>query len=239
MKNVVGNNIVSIESNWKFSGTVAENFDEHVKLSVPYYNQGHDLICSLSDFFVNNGSHIYEIGCSTGTLLEKIGNRNLNIEKQIKITGIDIEQDMILQAKKKCADFNNINLICDDIINLELEKSDLIISYYSVQFINPRVRQLVINKIYESLNWGGAFIYFEKVRACDARFQDIISTLYMEYKLDRGYTPEEIISKQRSLKGVLEPFSTNGNLDLLKRAGFEDITTVMKYLCFEGFLAIK
>ncbi|MGE8553002.1 MAG: methyltransferase [Chryseobacterium jejuense] len=239
MKSVVGNNIVSIESNWKFSGTVAENFDEHVKLSVPYYNQGHDLICSLSDFFVGSGSHIYEIGCSTGTLLEKIGNRNLNIEKQIKITGIDIEQDMILQAKKKCVDFNNINLICDDIINLELEKSDLIISYYSVQFINPRVRQLVINKIYESLNWGGAFIYFEKVRACDARFQDIISTLYMEYKLDRGYTPEEIISKQRSLKGVLEPFSTNGNLDLLKRAGFEDITTVMKYLCFEGFLAIK
>ncbi|MGH1516251.1 methyltransferase domain-containing protein [Chryseobacterium sp. JK1] len=239
MKSIVGNNIVSIESNWKFSGSVAENFDEHVKLSVPYYNQGHDLICSLSDFFVNNGSHIYEIGCSTGTLLEKIHHRNHDMEKQIKITGIDIEQDMIFQAQKKCADFNNVNLICDDIINLELEKSDLIISYYSVQFINPRVRQLVIDKIYNSLNWGGAFIYFEKVRACDARFQDIISTLYMEYKLDRGYTPEEIISKQRSLKGVLEPFSTNGNLDLLKRAGFEDVTSVMKYLCFEGFLAIK
>lgn len=239
MKSVVGNNIESIESNWKFSGSVAENFDEHVKLSVPYYNQGHDLICSLSDFFVSNGSHIYEIGCSTGTLLEKMHQRNFNIEKPIKITGIDIEQDMILQAQKKCADFSNINLICDDIVNLELEKSDLIISYYSVQFINPRVRQLVIDKIYNSLNWGGAFIYFEKVRACDARFQDIISTLYMEYKLDRGYTPEEIISKQRSLKGVLEPFSTNGNLDLLKRAGFEDVTSVMKYLCFEGFLAIK
>ena len=38
---------------------------------------------------------------------------------------------------------------------------------------------------------------------------------------------------------VLEPFSTQGNLDLLHRAGFVDIIAVCKYLCFEGFLAIK
>ena len=37
----------------------------------------------------------------------------------------------------------------------------------------------------------------------------------------------------------MEPFSTNGNLDLLKRAGFKDTLTVMKHLCFEGFLAIN
>ena len=37
----------------------------------------------------------------------------------------------------------------------------------------------------------------------------------------------------------MEPFSTKGNYDLLKRAGFKDIITVFKYLCFEGILAIK
>lgn len=36
-----------------------------------------------------------------------------------------------------------------------------------------------------------------------------------------------------------KPFSPQGNIDLLKRAGFVDILTVMKYLCFEGFLSIK
>jgi tRNA (cmo5U34)-methyltransferase len=77
------------------------------------------------------------------------------------------------------------------------------------------------------------------VRAPDARFQDITTALYMDYKLERGYSPEEISAKNRSLKGVLEPFSTQGNLDLLARAGFVDTMTVMKYICFEGFLAIK
>ena len=47
------------------------------------------------------------------------------------------------------------------------------------------------------------------------------------------------MAKSNSLKGVLEPFSTSGNLSLLKRAGFKDIMTVFKYGCFEGFLAIK
>lgn len=81
--------------------------------------------------------------------------------------------------------------------------------------------------------------YLKKVRACDARFQDIMTALYTDYKLEQGYTEEEILSKTRSLKGVLEPFSTQGNLDLLKRAGFVDITTIFKYVSFEGFLAIK
>ena len=31
-----------------------------------------------------------------------------------------------------------------------------------------------IKKIYKSLNWGGGFIMFEKVRAPDARFQDLM-----------------------------------------------------------------
>ena len=82
-------------------------------------------------------------------------------------------------------------------------------------------------------------MFFEKVRYSDARFQDIFTTLYNDYKLEMGYSHEEILNKTRSLKGVMEPFSTNGNLDMLKRAGFKDITTVIKDICFQGFIAIK
>ena len=97
----------------------------------------------------------------------------------------------------------------------------------------------MFDRIFNALNWGGGFLLFEKVRAPDARFQDMMSAIYTDYKLDNGYNSEEIIAKSRSLKGVLEPFSTQGNLDLLKRAGFVDIMTIMKFISFEGFLAIK
>jgi tRNA (cmo5U34)-methyltransferase len=97
----------------------------------------------------------------------------------------------------------------------------------------------VFDRVYRSLEWGGAFFLFEKVRGPDARFQDILSSVYTEFKLEQGYDASEIVGKSRSLKGVLEPFSTAGNLGLLERAGFVDIMTIFKYACFEGFLAIK
>ena len=63
--------------------------------------------------------------------------------------------------------------------------------------------------------------------------------IYDEFKIQNGFKLEEIASKTRSLYGVLEPFSTNGNKQILKAAGFKDIMTISKYICFEGFLAIK
>jgi tRNA (cmo5U34)-methyltransferase len=188
-------------------------------------------------FFVTDKSNCYEVGSSTGELVKKLSLHNR--QKKVNFIGVEPVARMIDEANRKCKGLSNISFICDDILNIKLEKTDLIVSYYTIQFIKPRVRQLVLDKIYEALNWGGAFILFEKVRACDARFQDMMTALYTDYKLEQGYTEEEIISKTRSLKGVLEPFSTQGNLDLLKRAGFKDIISVFKYVSFEGFLAIK
>ena len=96
-----------------------------------------------------------------------------------------------------------------------------------------------MNKLYENLNWGGALLLFEKTRAPDARFQDIVTGVYNEFKIEQGFESEEIFNKTRSLKGVLEPFSHNGNVDILKRAGFVDILPIFRYIPFEGFLAIK
>ena len=96
-----------------------------------------------------------------------------------------------------------------------------------------------LDGIYESLNWGGGFFLFEKTRAPDARFQDMMTSLYTEFKLDNNFNSDEIINKTQSLKGVLEPFSSKGNQELLNRAGFKDISSIFKYVCFEGVLAIK
>ena len=126
-----------------------------------------------------------------------------------------------------------------DILLFDYEPCDLIVSCYTIQFVPPRVRQDLMTKIYQSLNWGGAFLFFEKIRAPDARFQDLCTGIYTDFKLENGFSEAEIVNKARSLKGVLEPFSTEGNLDLMRRAGFVDIMTVMKYVPFEGFLAIK
>ena len=234
----VGDNISSSKAVWSFKGKVAESFVEHISRSIPFYTEGHELICHLSDYFVSPDSTVYELGCSTGELLGKLAAYN-ELKPDVRWIGIDVEQDMIRQAAKTCGGQENIDLRCANILDFDYEKADLIVAYYTLQFVPERFRQQMIDTIYESLNWGGAFILFEKVGAPDARFQDIMSGLYRDFKRRADYTADQILDKETSLKGVLKPFSSQGNQDLLRRAGFVDLMTVMKYVCFEGFVAIK
>ena len=127
----------------------------------------------------------------------------------------------------------------EDIRDYKLLASDFITSYYTIQFIHAKERQAIFKKIYDSLNWGGGFILFEKVRAPDARFQDITSQMYDDFKSKNGFNEKEILLKTRSLRGVLDPYTSEENIRYLKRAGFKDIMSVQKFLCFEGFLAVK
>lgn len=234
----VGHDISAGNAGWTFGEDVPETFVDHIRQSVPLYEQGHDLICQLSDFFVHNDSLVYEIGTSTGELIRKMAQHNAS-KPNARWVGIDVEPAMVKQASKHCEDVPSVKILHDDARFMDMDAADMIVSYYTMQFVPPRYRQELFDKIYQTLNWGGAFIMFEKVRGPDARFQDIITQLYSDFKLKNGFSSEEIVEKSRSLKGVLEPFSTQGNLDLLARAGFKDVVTVQKYLSFEGFLAIK
>ena len=235
----IGDGIHAGPAEWHFNGETPKHFSTHILRSVPDYNAGHSLIEEISDFFIRSDSVAYEIGTSTGTLLRKLATRHSNGPRWI---GIDIEKDMIEQALKEheaCKSQGNIKYVVADACEVDYEPADFFVSYYTVQFIPPKRRQTLINAIYNSLNWGGAFLMFEKVRAPDARFQDIASALYVDFKLRNGDSTHEIIGKSQSLRCVLEPFSTSGNLEMLRRAGFVDIMTMYKHVCFEGFMAIK
>ena len=234
----LGNKIKKNNPHWSFAGNVPDNFVDHITQSVPFYLEGHNLVCNISDFFCFENTTSYELGTSTGELLVKLSNHNKN-KKNVKWIGIDNEIKMVNKAKKFCKKNKNISILHKDLIDYKFKNTNFIVSYYTMQFIQESVRQNIINKIYNSLNWGGAFVLFEKVRSPDARFQDISTLMYNDFKEKNGFKPDEILNKSKSLKGVLRPFSTKGNLEMLERAGFKDIQTVMKYICFEGFLCIK
>lgn len=229
-------NILAKNSSWTFTGKVSEKFDQHIQKSIPFYDETHNLISNLSDFFLQDGSIVYDIGSSTGTTLNMIHKRHSN--KRLKLIGIEKVPEMVLRAKKKRIN-KSIQFLNKDIEKITLKKSDMIISNFTIQFLRAKKRQDIVNKIYKSLNWGGAFIMFEKIRGSDARFQDIFTSLYNEFKLTNGFSEKEIINKTRSLKGVMEPFSDYGNNSMLSRSGFKDIIPIFQWVCFKGYLAIK
>ena len=143
MNNDSGDGISKLVGDWSFSGDTTNNFDKHVLRSVPFYNEGHDLVCNISDFFLTKNSHCYELGCSTGTLSTKLAEHNSH-KDNIKFIGIDIEKDMIDMASSKNK-IHNLHFECENILDYDLEKSDLIVSYYTAQFLKGKDSDILNN----------------------------------------------------------------------------------------------
>jgi tRNA (cmo5U34)-methyltransferase len=228
---------IAVDSRWTFAGQVSDHFDEHVARSVPLYQDGHELVARLSDFFVRPDSVVYDVGCSTGTLTAKLATRHLRTGA--RFVAVDIEPSMASKTRQRCADLPNVEVVEGDATQLTFERSDLVVLYYTLQFVRPDQRQLFVSAVYEALNEGGALVLFEKVLAPSAPLQDLMQQLYVEFKLAGGYTAQEIVAKSRSLKAVLQPLTTARNVRLLERAGFGSIMTIQKYVSFEGILAIR
>lgn len=234
----VGDSIVFDDRRWTFANQkVVDNFDYHIENSVPLYHQGHDLICKLSDFFVSQGSLCYDLGCATARLTAKLATRHRNLDVIVK--GVDVEPSMIAQAETNCRQLETVELLTADINDIEFQSCDLIVSYYTLQFVPLAERQELLTKIYRTLRRGGALILFEKILAHDAYMQDIANLIVNEHKLDNGYQPAEIVAKATSLKGVLRAVTDQQNQQMLKQAGFEQVAPLMRYLSFTGYLASK
>ena len=135
---LLGDKIVAKNANWKFNGSMVEHFERHVEKSVPLYNEGHELITKLSDYFVKNDSLCYELGSSTGKLSYKLAKHHEF--RAAKFVGVEIEEDMVSKANELYQN-SNLSFVCDDMNYMNLEKADLIVSYYTIQFIHPKLRQ--------------------------------------------------------------------------------------------------
>lgn len=232
----VGDGIEKKHGSWSFADGVAPVFADHARKSIPGYDLGHDLIGKMANHFLGPESKCIDVGCSSGELLNLLWQRHGH--KSPELVGIDIEPEMVAAAQAKAAD-PSLTFETADALHQSYEDCDVVCLYYVLQFVKPKVRQALLDKIWKEMNWGGALFLFEKVRGADARFQDIITAAYWDFKSDQGFKDEEITGKWRSLQGVMEPFSEQGNLGLLRRAGWEDIETIWRWGPFQGFLAIK
>lgn len=218
-------NIHQHNAGWSFEN-ISGDFDEHILRSIPLYRQGHELICYYSDFFLKPDSVVYDIGCSTGTMLAQLARRHPT-KANLRLIGIDKVSDMVERASRLAEQDGRLSFVAANALDIDFSPCDMMIANYTIQFLPPRVRQGLIDTLYRALNWGGAFFMFEKVRAPDGRFQDYANQVYIEFKLDKGFTAAEIVNKARSIKGVMEPFSSQGNIDMLECAGFTDIVTLV------------
>jgi len=233
----VDDTISAIEGGWKFTDNVAENFDAHVRKSIPLYEEVQRMVVDMSEWFVRDGSTIYDIGSSTGETILHLHNKHI-AKQNVRYIGIDNSKGMVKQAQEKIT-AKNVKFLHRDVLKIIFDEADLVISLFTMHFLSAAERLQILQKAYQCLRDGGALIMAEKVLAEEGRINDLWTELYWDFKKRQGLQDDQILQKARSLRGILRPFTITENLKQLRMIGFKSIDIFFKWYNFAGILAIK
>jgi tRNA (cmo5U34)-methyltransferase len=214
----------------------ADSFDEHIRSSIPSYDSLIKKCIGLSRRFVQPDTTVIDVGCSTGRLLASI--RQENRRQNVTYIGIDIEEQfnthwLPIQAgnirfeasdARTFASFENISLAC---------------SIFTLQFIPPRDKRVVLRNMYAGLVEGGALIIAEKILASTSRIQDALTFPYLDYKREQGFSPAEILDKERNLRGQMTLWTRDELVTLLRETGFRELEPIWESFPFTALLALR
>lgn len=226
--------------NFKFDEEVASVFDDMVSRSVPFYAELQNMIRDLVSVFSQDGTNVYDLGCSTGTTilhcLKGIKDRN------IRYIGIDNSKEMLKRAHYKFRSEGiqeGFELREEDLLESKLEDSSVVTMNLTLQFIRPLRRKSLIDRIYHYLNDDGAFILVEKILMNNSRYNRVAIEFYYNFKRQNGYSETEIANKREALENVLVPYTLDENIEMIREAGFRYIDVFYKWHNFVGIIGVK
>ena len=233
----VDHTISAVEGGWAFTSDVAKVFDTHVRKSIPLYEEFQRMTADMSEWFIQNGSIVYDLGASTGETLFQLQKRH-KAKENVRFIGIDNSETMVSQAREK-AIADNVQFLHQDVLNMKLGEADLVTSLFTMQFLGLPERTQLLGNVYQCLRNGGALIMAEKILAEEAQFDEMWVELYWDFKKRQGLTDGQILQKARSIRGILRPLTLAENIRLLRVVGFSSIDIFLKWYNFCGFLAVK
>lgn len=231
---------IMADGKWTFNEAVSNCFDNMLERSIPGYDRMRSLVYSFGKNYVQSGTYIIDIGCSLGNAIFPFID-----EFQDKCKYIGIEKSIAMVKKFNDRFYNEIKNGLVKIFNTGVEdyypivNASLVLSVLTLQFIPKQKRQLIINQVFNSLIPNGAFILVEKTQISPSTDDDLFKKIYYELKKQNGYSTEQILNKESSLKDTLVPLTREENVHMLREAGFKRINCFWSDIMFVAWIAVK
>jgi tRNA (cmo5U34)-methyltransferase len=194
----------------------ARDFDQHIRDSIRGLDDLRTDCVRLSRYFVQSGTTVVDIGCSSGTLLRHSRDANEPSRPFVRYVGIDVEPYDDWHARRA----GNVRFEVRDARSFVFKNVSLAYSTFTMQFIPERDRPSLLRRLADGLVEGGAIIIVEKVHANGAWFHDMLRSIYYDFKR-QNFSAEEILDKEQSLRGQMNPWSEARWEGELHEAGFE------------------
>jgi len=218
--------------------TSKEGFDNHIDKSVRGYSHLWGDILNLSKYFVEDYTQVVDMGCSSGKLLKGMIEQNNKNIPHAQYTGIEIEEDFYGDYTFDEDKYQQLNYYKGDVREFNFQNCSLVTSIFTLQFMSNKDRLSVVEKIYEGLNDGGAYIFAEKTICENALVQDMLTFNYYDYKR-KSFSTEDSMDKERTLRHMMKPNTWEEITEMLYDAGFKDIQPFWRNHAFVGAIAVK
>jgi tRNA (cmo5U34)-methyltransferase len=216
----------------------AKDFDDHISRSIPGYRELVRTCVRLSRRFVQPGTTVVDVGCSTGHLLASIQESNKAARPDVNYVGLDCVPDFSDHWGR--LEIANVGFeVCDARSYQGFKNVSLAYSLFTIQFVRAADKMSLLQRIYDGLVDGGALIIAEKTFAESARLQDALTGPYYDSKLDQGFSEKEVLDKERSLRGLMTLWTEAELRQVLRRVGFQELQPIWGSSTFIGLLALK
>jgi len=225
---------------FRFDSQVTQVFADMIRRSVPGYGLSLDMLSVIASEYAQEGSRIYDLGCSLGASTLAIRH---GIQAQgCNIIGIDNAPAMIEQCQSYIdADGSPTPVIlqCKNIQDVIIEDASIVILNFTLQFIPVKERQTLLTHIAQGLRQGGTLILSEKIRFDDDEENQRHIALHEGFKRSQGYSDIEISQKRQALEQVLIPETLQAHHHRLQASGFTHSQTWFQCFNFTSILAFK
>ncbi len=225
---------------FRFDENVVQVFPDMIARSVPGYTLTLPLIGLIAARYAQPHSHIYDLGSSLGAVTLEMRRRITRPGCQI--IAVDNSAAMIARARDIVNRDNGrvpVQLVQSDIQDCPIERASVVILNFTLQFIAPADRGLLLQKIYAGLLPGGVLVLSEKVVFPDAAQNDRFIDIHHDFKRANGYSDLEVSQKRTALENVLIPDTIPEHQQRLHAAGFAGADVWFQAFNFMSILAIK
>lgn len=196
-----------------------EGFDQHITRSIPGYVELREAVVMMAPYFLEEYFECLDIGCSAGSMINAIAERNEKAFPNVDFIGIDTETKFAKTwPAMESATLRNISAV-QHLTQTGDRDLCFVTSLFTLQFLPYAAQQACLEMISKRLRPGGAFIIAEKTYFGDAKLQDMMNSVLFEKKLYH-FDEKDILQKERDLRSMLR-CRESGELEaLLSASGF-------------------
>lgn len=227
-------------ADFAFDDRVADVFPDMIKRSVPGYASIVTMLTTLSERYAQPDSNLYDLGCSLGA--SALAMRQGIEVPGCKVVAVDCSDAMISRCRKIIERDHHttpVDVICADIRDIPIENASMVVLNFTLQFIEPNDRQMLLKKICDGMRPGGILVLSEKVVFENEHLNDLLIDVHHAFKRAQGYSDLEISQKRSSIENVLIPESVTAHKQRLLEVGFSSCDVWFQCFNFMSMLAIK